>query len=69
MLRTPDPDVLKRLADLWMLSREREQAKVALQRAARVAPNGRTYEMLGNIFYKDEAWEEAAVRAARDARR
>jgi tetratricopeptide (TPR) repeat protein len=55
----PDPDVLKRLADLWMLSREREQAKVALQRAATVAPNGRTYEMLGNIFYEDEAWEEA----------
>jgi tetratricopeptide (TPR) repeat protein len=48
----PDPDVLKRLADLWMLSRE-------LQRAATVAPNGRTYEMLGNIFYEDEAWEEA----------
>ena len=54
-----DPDMLRRLADLWMLSREREQAKLALQRAAEVAPNGRTYEMLGNIFYEDEAWDDA----------
>lgn len=54
-----DPDMLRRLADLWMMSREREQAKVALQRAAKVAPDGRTYEMLGNIFYEDEAWDEA----------
>ena len=54
-----DPDMLKRLADLWLMSREREQAKTALQRAASVAPSGRTYEMLGNIFYEDEAWDEA----------
>lgn len=54
-----DPDMLKRLADLWLLARERRQAKTALQQAAAVAPDGRTYEMLGNIWFEDEAWQEA----------
>ncbi|MCH9696143.1 MAG: hypothetical protein K0U72_16625 [Gammaproteobacteria bacterium] len=54
-----DADMLKRLADLWMLSRERPQAKAVLRRAAAAAPDGRTYEMLGNIFFEDEDWENA----------
>jgi tetratricopeptide (TPR) repeat protein len=54
-----DADMLKRLANLWLLSRERQQAKVVLEQAAAVAPDGRTYEMLGNIFFEDEEWTNA----------
>ncbi len=54
-----DADMLKRLASLWLLSRERDQAKIVLQQAAAAAPDGRTYEMLGNIFFEDEDWENA----------
>ncbi len=54
-----DADMLKRLGDLWLLSRERAKAKVVLQQAAAVAPDGNTYEMLGNIFFEDESWKSA----------
>ncbi len=54
-----DADMLKRLADLWLLSRERHQAMIVLQQAAAAAPDGRTYEMLGNIFFEDEDWASA----------
>jgi uncharacterized protein HemY len=54
-----DVELLKRLANLWLLSRERRQAKEALQVAAAEAPDGRTYEMLGNIFFEDEDWANA----------
>ena len=54
-----DAEMLKRLADLWLISRERARAKVALQTAAAAAPDGRSYEMLGNIFFEDEAWDKA----------
>lgn len=54
-----DADMLKRLADLWLLSRERHQAMIILQQAAAAAPDGRTYEMLGNIFFEDEDWASA----------
>ncbi|HNP62348.1 MAG TPA: hypothetical protein PKH39_00355 [Woeseiaceae bacterium] len=54
-----DSESLKRLADLWLMSRERPQARAALRKAAEVAPDGRTYEMLGNIYFEDEAWKEA----------
>ena len=54
-----DADMLKRLANLWLLSRERQQAKLVLEKAAAAAPDGRTYEMLGNIFFEDEEWTNA----------
>ena len=54
-----DADMLKRLGDLWLLSRERAKAKVVLEQAAEVAPDGNTYEMLGNIFFEDESWKSA----------
>lgn len=54
-----DAELLKRLANLWLLSRERQQAREALQQAAAVAPDGRTYELLGNIFFEDEDWVNA----------
>lgn len=54
-----DGDTLKRLANLWLLSREHDQAKIVLQKAAAAAPDGRTYEMLGNIFFQEEDWTNA----------
>ena len=54
-----DGDTLKRLANLWLLSREHDQAKIVLQQAAEASPDGRTYEMLGNIFFQEEDWPHA----------
>jgi tetratricopeptide (TPR) repeat protein len=53
------PDNLRRLGDLWLLARERARAKAALLEAAGVAPDGRTYELLGGIYLQDEEWERA----------
>lgn len=57
-----DAETLKRLGDLWLLARERGNAKRVLEEAASIAPDGRTYELLGNIYFEDESW-----RAAHDA--
>jgi tetratricopeptide (TPR) repeat protein len=54
-----DADTLKRLGNLWLLAREREKAKGVLEEAADVSPDGRTYEMLGNIYFEDESWRDA----------
>jgi tetratricopeptide (TPR) repeat protein len=56
---TKDPETLRQLGDLWLMSREREKAKVVLQEAAKVAPDGRTYQLLGGIYFEDEQWEDA----------
>ncbi len=53
------PETLRQLGDLWLLARERDRAKEYLHRAAAVAPNGRTYELLGSIYFEDENWQEA----------
>lgn len=53
------PETLKQLGDLWLVARERAEAKKYLQRAAAVAPDGRTYELLGSIYFEDENWREA----------
>lgn len=54
-----DPEALRQLGDLWLLARNREKAKAALQQAASVAPDGRTYQLLGGIFFEDEEWDQA----------
>lgn len=56
---TADPQTLRQLGDLWLMAREREKAKVALQKAADAAPDGRTYRLLGGIYFEDEEWESA----------
>ncbi len=52
-------ETLRQLGDLWLLARERSRAKEFLQRAAAVAPDGKTYELLGSIYFEDEAWRDA----------
>ena len=54
-----DAENLKQLGDLWLLARERGKAKVVLERAAAMAPDGRTYQLLGGVFFEDEEWENA----------
>ena len=54
-----DEETLRRLGDLWLLARERDRAKDVLQRAAAVAPDGRTYQLLGGIYFEDEDWQQA----------
>lgn len=54
-----DPEALRQLGDLWLLARDRKKAKVALEQAASVAPDGRTYQLLGGIFFEDEEWGQA----------
>jgi tetratricopeptide (TPR) repeat protein len=52
-------DSRKQLGNLWLLAREREKAKVSLSLAASEAPDGKTFSMLGGIFFEDEDWEAA----------
>jgi tetratricopeptide (TPR) repeat protein len=54
-----DFDTLRKLGDLWLLSREREQAIGALQRAAVLAPDGKTDELLASLWFEDEQWRDA----------
>lgn len=54
-----DEETLTRLGSLWLLAREREKASQAIERAAAMAPDGRTYELLGNVYFEDEKWGAA----------
>jgi Tfp pilus assembly protein PilF len=54
-----DFEVLRRLGDLLLLSREKARAIAALQRAAAVAPDGKTHELLANIWFNDQEWRNA----------
>lgn len=54
-----DPDTLKQLGNLWMMARERENALSVLTEAAESAPDGKTYELLGGIYFEGENWDLA----------
>lgn len=54
-----DPQTLRQLGDFWLMARERTKAKAVLEEAAEVAPDGRTYQLLGGIFFEDEDWAKA----------
>ena len=55
----PDFEVLRRLGDLLLLSREKARAISALRRAAAVAPDGKTHELLASIWFNDQEWRNA----------
>jgi len=52
-------EALKQLGNFWLLARERDKAKSALQQAASTSPDGRTYQMLAGIYFEDEDWVAA----------
>jgi|GEM_PF-2684283 len=54
-----DAKTLRRIGDLWLLARDRDQAKVYLGKAAAAAPDGKTYELLASIDFEDEDWRSA----------
>ncbi|MDH4048222.1 MAG: tetratricopeptide repeat protein [Gammaproteobacteria bacterium] len=54
-----DADALKQLGNLWLLARERDKAKIALEQAASTSADGRTFQMLGGIYFEDEDWAKA----------
>ena len=54
-----DAETLKQLGNLWLMARERDNALVALTEAAQMAPDGKTFEMLGGIYFEEEEWQAA----------
>ena len=54
-----DAESLKRLGNLWLMARERSEALDALTRAAELSPDGKTYELLGGIYFEEEEWDSA----------
>ena len=54
-----DAKTLRRLGDLWLLARDRSRALDYLRQAAAVAPDGKTYELVGSLLFEDEQWNEA----------
>jgi len=49
----------RQLGDMWMLARERSNAKAALWKAVEAKPDAGTYEFLAGIHFEDAEWEQA----------
>ena len=54
-----DAKTWRQLGDLWMLARERENAKEALWASVRLEPNSKTYEFLASIHFEDAEWQQS----------
>ena len=54
-----DAENLKQLGNLWLMARERDNAIDVLTSAAELEPDGRTYELIGGIYFEDEDWTAA----------
>lgn len=54
-----DAEMLKQLGNLWLMSRERDNAITVLTKAADLAPDGRTFELLGGVYFEEEEWDQA----------
>lgn len=50
---------LKHLGNLWLMARERGNALEVLTKVAQMSPDGRTYELLGGLYFEDEKWVDA----------
>ena len=55
-LADQDFETLKLLGDLWLLSRERDKALLALTDAAKLSEEGMTDELVASIHFEDERW-------------
>ena len=49
----------RQLGDLWMMARERDNAKEALWASVRLKPDAQTYEFLASIHFEDEEWQQS----------
>jgi tetratricopeptide (TPR) repeat protein len=54
-----DADSLKQLGNLWLMARNREKAKSAMEKAASASTDGQTFQLLGGIHFEDEDWVKA----------
>ncbi len=54
-----DVETIRLVGNLWLMARERDNAKVVLKKSAGLAPDGETYELLAGIYFEDEDWSEA----------
>jgi Flp pilus assembly protein TadD len=54
-----DAETLNKLGNLWLMARERGEAKTVFQKAAVASKDGKTYERLASIHFEDEEWREA----------
>ena len=54
-----DAKTWRQLGDLWMLARERKNAKEALWKSVNLEPDARTYEFLASIHFEDEEWQQS----------
>ncbi len=54
-----DVETIRLMGNLWLMARERDNAKVVLKKSASLAPDGETYELLAGIYFEDEDWQEA----------
>jgi len=54
-----DAKTWRQLGDLWMLARERENAKAALWKAVEGDPSASTLEFLAGIHFEDAEWEQS----------
>ena len=50
---------LTRLAQYWLMARERDQAKSVYSEAAPLDDTGNTYQLLANLYFEDAQWDEA----------
>ena len=49
----------RQLGDLWMLARERENAREALWTSVGMEPDAKTYEFLASIHFEDNEWQQS----------
>jgi tetratricopeptide (TPR) repeat protein len=54
-----DAETWRTLGDMWMLARERDNAKVALWNSVEAEPDADTFEFLAGIHFEDAEWEQA----------
>lgn len=57
--KNKDFKTLKQLANYWLIARERDKARSIYEQAAALDTTGKTYNMLANLYFNDEQWEQA----------
>ena len=55
----PTAESTRQLGNLWLIARENDKAKESLLVAAREAPDGKTFALLGGIYFESEEWVDA----------
>jgi tetratricopeptide (TPR) repeat protein len=54
-----DAETWRQLGDLWMLARERNNAKAALWKSVEIDPDAKALEFLASIHFEDAEWDRS----------